>query len=189
MVVTEIRKQKDMPYYYDKNGNKIYADMVINILGVPNRLNIAQLYEQTLNWCKASMLDQIQDKDYETRKEKIFRFIEISSSKQFKKMNKFFDKLSEEDKIDFIDDMTENGFSIEQPPLYGNMSLDDFGKLFDEFAIDETDVYVRKWGREKKFLNKSIIANKYVYKLKHHQLSGDINLFNCWKNLNSKSAA
>lgn len=183
-VITEIRKKKDMPFYYDDEGNKIYADCLVNILGVGNRLNLAQLYEQTLNWCKACLIEQLQHiNSHKIRKEKIFRFLELSSQSGYKKFKKFYNKQDEAGKKELIDDMVENGFSVEQPPLYGNIDLDRFSKMFEEFTINETDAYVYKWGRKKKLLNKVIIADKYMYKLKHHQLSGDLNSFNCLEEL------
>ena len=36
-VISDIRKKEDMPYYYDKDGNKVYVEMILNLLAIINR--------------------------------------------------------------------------------------------------------------------------------------------------------
>ena len=180
-----------MPFYELPDGTIVRCDVIVNMLGVGNRLNNSQLFEIDINFCKQCILYDM--KYMETHAEKVnylFKFLSIISPKQHKKMSKYYDKLNDERKINFIEDIIENGFSIEQPPMYGNVDLDVLDKVYTEFGIEPMDAYVYKWGRKKKLLNKVIIADKYIYKLKHHKIvSGVINSFNCWKYYINKSAA
>mgnify|MGYP003472872520 FL=1 len=36
-VISDIRKKEDMPYYYDIDGNKVYVQMILNLLAIINR--------------------------------------------------------------------------------------------------------------------------------------------------------
>lgn len=135
---------------------------------VGNRLNSGQLDEQTLNYSKGYLIEGMKKlSSYEDKANLLFKFMRIVSESGYNKMKKFYENQDEFGKKEFIDDIEENGFCIEQAPMYGSITIEKFDELFREFGIEESDIYIYKWGRKKKLLNKGIIAEKYIYKLKH----------------------
>jgi DNA-directed RNA polymerase beta subunit len=37
-VISQIRKKEDIPYYYDADGNKVHAEVIMNLAAIANRV-------------------------------------------------------------------------------------------------------------------------------------------------------
>ena len=177
-----------MPFLED--GTR--AEQVVNILGVGNRLNPKQLYEIELNYQKHEIIKMMQNENNFDEKVNIFfRFIYLVSlhyhvefdeatgklnvtrvereNSFYDRMKSFYDSLSKSGKISFIEDIENNGFSIEQDPM-DNINLEGLSAIYQEFNIKPQQAYVNKWGRKIPIMGDTIIADKYIYRLKHHKI-------------------
>ena len=136
------------------------AELILNPFGVIGRENIAQLYEQELNF----MGDQVlrQTKDMETTKEKfahIMKFYKIVNEKQhdFIKSNVKTEKAKEQ----FINESYEHGLYIHQPPFFGTITVENMNKLYQEFGWNPYHCTIEGKEIEKPL----IIGNLYYLRL------------------------
>lgn len=84
-VISKIRPTKEMPHF----GNGEVVDVIFDSLGVPNRLNIFQLYEQTVTGQARQVKDHLKTLDKLEEKEKIFfKFLRIYNEDQADKVYK-----------------------------------------------------------------------------------------------------
>ena len=91
-VISEIRPDDQMPYYYDDCGNKVVVDLLFNVLAIINRTTAFPIYEITINFICNKIRDQMKMK--KTRKEREDRFLKIFKKYDFLKpydvyINKF----------------------------------------------------------------------------------------------------
>ena len=49
-VISQIRPDDEMPYYYDENGNKHSVDLIFNVLAIINRTTAFPIYELSMNF-------------------------------------------------------------------------------------------------------------------------------------------
>lgn len=168
---------------------KTRIDLILNPLGVINRLNPSQLYEIHINALSnyiVEELEKIYDKEglSETLEEFFFDYIYNMNKNEYDKLYDYYYELSEEEQVDFFEDIFENGIYIHQPPFWNNLNLDDMieiSKTYPNF-------------KPKKFIDieEPIIAGEiYMIKLKHEaagKLSVRSSSYLNLKNLPSKSA-
>lgn len=166
---TIVRPDDQMPIL--ENGEPV--DLICNVLGIINRENPGQLYEIELNFIanrireKMSTFENLKDK-----RELLFKFIKLVNPKQFESMSSYYETLDEKGKIHFILDSEKNGIYIHQPPFWDNIGLDVINLIYKEFDwIEGYDCYINFHGRKVKMLNKVIVGEKYILKLKHDPLS------------------
>jgi DNA-directed RNA polymerase beta subunit len=166
---TIVKPDDQMPTL--ENGERV--DLICNVLGIINRENPGQLYEVELNFIanrireKMTTFDNLKDK-----RELLFKFIKLVNPEQHKAMSDYYETLDEKDKIHFILDSEKNGIYIHQPPFWDNIGLDVINIIYKEFDwIQGYDCYINFHGRRVKMLNKVIVGEKYIMKLKHDPLS------------------
>ena len=49
-VISDIRPDDEMPFYYDDNGNKVTIDLLFNVLAIINRTTAFPIFEITINF-------------------------------------------------------------------------------------------------------------------------------------------
>jgi len=182
-VISKILPDSEMPM----NEYGEVADIILNPFGVIGRENIAQLYEQELNF----MGDQVvrQTKSMESVKEKfdhIMKFYKIVNSSQYEFIKKSVKTLG--DKEEFINDSYEHGLYIHQPPFFDNITIENMNKLYEEFGWEPYKCTIGGKEIEKPL----VIGNLYYLRLKHDpstklsaRSSGDLSL----NNIPSKSSS
>ena len=161
-VISEIRKRKDMP------GG---ADVVLNTLGVVNRLNPAALYELELNFIVDEFIrlyfNEIQD-----NLEKISAVIDLIgmiNATQAADMEAFIQKELSAAKTDeefnaiannFVQSFAESKIPIHQPPFFDNINFHDFANVYEKYDRIKP---IKVDGIEEEL----IIGDMYFIHLKH----------------------
>ena len=112
--------------------------------------------------------------DYKEKEKLLFDIVYELNEKQHEKIWKEYLELPEEEKKDYIDDAIENGIYIHQNPLWETKPI--FYRLRDILEkypwLTADNVYVRKWGRTYKTLQKAWIGQMYIIKLKQSPVRG-----------------
>lgn len=146
-------------------------DIIINILGVGNRLNSGQLNEVELTFQAEEIRKMMAaSSDRYVQETLMFDFLDIVSPLYSKELRDWYDKLNEDEKDEFITNTINDHIYIEQPPM-DNAGFKEFCKVYDEFGIKPLDVYVNKFGKRRKIMNKLVVGYQYFIKLKHHPKS------------------
>lgn len=170
-VISKILPDDEMPFL--ENGEKI--DIIFNTLGVINRLNSQQLFENSITFICNRVREKIATLDTMAEKEKLLnRILWYFNENQEKKMKKYLSQLSKAQKESFFQNIVEDGIYVHVPPLWEKEPLfDRLRKLYDEFKwIEPYDVFVNRFGRKIKVLKKLIIGDMYVIKLKQTSKKG-----------------
>lgn len=167
-----------------------HADVILNPMGVVGRENMAQLNEHELNFIGDTVLRQTKDmKTFDEKFNHICKFFEIVDPTITLRVLKGFKQVAtEEDKKKFLDSCYEKGLYIRQSPFFGNITVDDFSKLYDYFGYHPYSFTVQGKPIEEKL----IMAKEYMIRLKHDpkskfsaRASGDLNINNIPSKSNS----
>lgn len=165
-IISEIRDDDKMPI----TEHGVRVEQIVNILGVGNRLNPAQLNEIEGNFISGEIIRKINATDSMELKEwLLFEYLNTIVKGYGDKVKRWYDDLSDVDREGFFENFKHGGkIYLEEPPMYGNTGILDFEEVYDKFKIKPVNVYVEKFGRMIKLLKPFIVAEKYIIKLKHH---------------------
>ena len=167
-----------------------HAEMILNPLGVIGRENIAQLYEQELNFLADTCLRQTLDMDNVDEKiEHIRKFFTIVDPKDtLEVIDEFLQSATDEEKEEFLDDCYNRGLFIKQLPFFGNISMKE---MIDLYGIFGYHPYTFTWDNQE-IEEPLIMANMYTLRLKHDpkskfsaRASGELSI----NNIPSKSSS
>jgi hypothetical protein len=122
------------------NEYGVHADVCLNPTGVVGRENIAQLYEQELNFIGDCVLRQAEDiEDIDEQFEYILPFFKILETK-FNTQYKFYKKEWKHADINRkerrIREWYQYGLFIHQPPFFGNVTPDMMNELYDHYGFE-----------------------------------------------------
>ena len=144
-IVSRIVPDDEMPEIEMIDGEKIRentkikkrAEMVLNPLGVINRLNPSQLYEMEINYTNSIIRYRLESMSSNKEKEKLlFTYLsdlDITTSNHYKKM---YDSLDDEDsKEEFFEEIINYGIPILQLPFYGNITKNKMFHIFEKYEI------------------------------------------------------
>ncbi len=166
-IVSNIVREIDMPYL--KNGEA--ADIVLNPLGVPSRMNIGQILEVHLGLVGRRLGDQISDIFEEKQGEWIktlrAKMIQIADIAKLMNAKDFVSKIDDEKLLEYARDWSTGvRFST---PIFEGVNAQEFAKLFELAKIDmdgKTELYDGKTGEKMK----ERVNVGYMYMLKLHHL-------------------
>lgn len=174
-VISEIREDEDMPYYYDDLGNKVVVQLLFNVLAIINRTTAFPMYELTINFIcnkvrtQLAMMDNLYDKE-----KLLFGIIKDFNEIQEAKMRKTYDKLSKKEKEEYIEECINDRIFIHQSPMWETKPI--FFRLLNIYKkydfLHPYDIYIDKWGRNIKILNPMYIGEMYIIKLKQTSRKG-----------------
>ena len=119
-VISDVYEDEDMPI--TENGDVI--DIEFNRLGVINRINTFQLFEKSITFIMNRTVDRI--KTLETNDQKanfVFMMVRYFNDNQATKMKSMYDKYTEEQKEDFIEDIYKRGIYVDIPPFWHSKPL------------------------------------------------------------------
>lgn len=170
-VVSKILPDEEMPFL--ENGE--HVDVIFNSLGVINRLNSYQLYELSITFICDNVVAKLATMDnLKEQEELLFDIINIFNSEQHKKLTKYYKKLSEKGKKEFMQDTIESGINIHIPPMWEDEPLfDRLIKIYDKYEwIKPYDVYINKFDRKIKIMKPLIVGSMYVIKMKQSSKKG-----------------
>lgn len=180
-VVSVITPKEQMPYYYDENGNKVHAKVLLNLLAIINRTTAYPLFELALTFIENKCARKL--RTLKTRKEQEDLFFEVVSDfdPDFgKETIQIYQKLSEPEKDDYMDcvvngsDLYDNGIFLrdipfqEKEPIFYRIL-----RIYQKYDWLKPDhCYIQKWGREIPILNTYRISEMYFIKLKQTSIKG-----------------
>jgi hypothetical protein len=174
-VISQIRKDEDMPYYYDDNGNKVVVDLLFNVLAIINRTTAFPMYELSINYiCNKVRTQMSKCKTMKQKEKLLFGIIEDFNQEQALKMRKVYDGLSKEDKKDYIDSCINDRIFIHQKPIGEETPI--FFRLLNIYKkydfLTPYTMYINKWGRQIQIQNPMYIGEMYIVKLKQTSRKG-----------------
>ena len=157
-VISQIKPDAEMPTTED--GRR--ADLVINSLGVVNRLNPAQLYESELNFIADKVAEQMREMDDGMAYGYMVAFLDTVSPAQADWMR---ENLDEETIAELVAEIKsgKEPIYIHQPPFFGNVSLEKLALAYENFGV-EKDKFA---GIEEPL----VLGTNYYMKLRHEPLS------------------
>jgi len=161
-----------MPYL--ENGERV--EVMLNALGVINRLNSLQLYELSINFICNRVVEKL--REFKTLKEKetlFFDIIKRLNEKEEKVLKTYYKNLSSKGKKDFFNDVDERGIYIHMPPFWEEKEpmFDRIRNIYKDYDfIKPVDVYVNRWGRKIKIMKPLIVGDLYMIKLKQSSKKG-----------------
>ena len=170
-VIAKIREDDEMPY--TANGERI--DLILNLLAFINRTIAAPLFEVSTNFIIDKAIAKMKSFDnYKEREDLLFDVIGMFNPKQEKKMKATYKKLTKREQKDYIDCVMDGFFFIHQPPLGEDRPW--FYRLIDIYKkydwLEPDDIYINKFGRKIKCLQKQYIGRMYVIPLKQTSRKG-----------------
>lgn len=176
-VISEIRPKEQMPYYYDENGNKVHVQLMISLLGIVNRTTAMPLFEMATNFMSKRISQKLRSLRTMREKEKLLFDYIYMFNEDFHRFIKedTYDKLSKEEKKEFMSYCENVKIHLHNPSMWEKKPIfyrlyDIYEKYKDLFAPD--DMYIMKWGRERKCLSPSFISNMYIITLKQTAIKG-----------------
>jgi DNA-directed RNA polymerase beta subunit len=144
------------------------ADVCLNPMGVSNRENIGQLFEQELNFIGNEVLRASRKKELDSIDKKfeyVMDFYKILNKKQYDFLINRYQ--TEEEKKEFLLYSYENGLFIHEAPFFGNNTVDDMNKLYERFGYHPYTCYVKG-----KKIEKPLIMGQIYYMILRHDPSG-----------------
>jgi len=161
--ITEIKPDCDMPI--DEDGNR--AELILNPLGIVNRLNISQLYEHEINFISIQIVEGLKYLDLEEREELYFDYLKIVNIRQYENFKESYDEMDIDGKKCFFDDILENGIYILVEPFFSEIDFFKIMELYEEFGITPLKVKTVYNGKNIEIDRKLIIADMYFMRLRH----------------------
>lgn len=165
-VISEIRPDEEMPIL--ETGERV--EVLENLLGIGNRLNPAKLYEVEINFLSNRIRDKMKSAvDDKVLKEwYFFEYMNTIVTGGGDKIRAWYDTLSDEEQREFLAHTEANRIYVEEPPMYGNTTLEQINDVYEKFHIKPVNAYVQKFGRMIKIMKPVVAGQKYTIKLKHH---------------------
>lgn len=157
-VITLIEDDDKMPV--NEYGER--AEIILNPLGVINRLNPAQLQEVYINFMSDHVVRLMkQTDDYDKKEELFLTYLKAVNKKEYDFYDIEMTMMNRAQKQDLIDEIEANGIYIHQPPFFGNTTEEQFLKIYREHP---------EWCEEYKFdgIEKPMtMGDIYMFRLKH----------------------
>lgn len=174
-VISKVVPVEEMPFYFDENGVKHTVHLCFNLLGVINRTTGFPLFELSINFiCNKVRARMVNLKTLKQKEKLLFDIINEFNEEQAREMYKVYSGLTKEEKEDYINECIEDRIFIHQKPMWETKPI--FQRLLDIYEkydfLDPYDIYINKWGRTIKTLNKCPVGEMYVMKLKQTSKKG-----------------
>ena len=168
-VVSDIRPDSEMPYYYNSEGNKVIVDVIANPLSCPNRLNPFQWIEIELNHDACMLVERLKSMNTnEERWNTLKKFLSFFNERKYlTQLKEYYESLDVIEQDEFWESVYEDGIFINYPPMWEDLpALDKLNELHKIFDFPRHQLYIRKFGREIKIMRETMVGYKFVIKLK-----------------------
>lgn len=171
-VISKVLPDDEMPIL--ENGKRV--EVLFNLLGVVNRLNSFQLFEQSINFIMNRTIDRM--KQLETNDQRaslLFTILKEFNTRQAKEFGESYSKLDSEGKEEFIQDIYEKGVFVHIPPFWHERPLFDVLKdIYRKYGdwLTPYKVFIKKNGRMRPMMNKLIVGEMYIIRLKQTASKG-----------------
>lgn len=169
-VIAKVYEDWQMPHL--ETGERV--DMIVNTLGVYNRLNIFQLNEQSITFITQRIIQKMKEPgiSVEDKEWMVFRVIQIFNDEQHDKMfaaykAKYKTKKAKEE---FFKTVEEEGIYIHIKPFWHSKNVYDcIMQCYEEFPfIKKYKVYFYEETSQRwcKMMNEHVVGSMYMMKLK-----------------------
>lgn len=166
-----------MHFTINEKGEKEYVDMCINLAGVPNRTNFAQLFESSITHQCIQIVDKFkyEDLSLKEKEEIFFGYFEILHHKQYLELRNYYSTFkTKQRKEEFFDNVVKNGMKVQMDLLYEDEPV--FFKIMKAYQkfpwLGLKDLYINKWGRDIKVLRPFVVGTMYMIRLKQTSKKG-----------------
>jgi DNA-directed RNA polymerase beta subunit len=157
-VVSLIEDDDKMPMTEDG----VRADVCLNSLGIINRLNLAQIQEQHINFMSDHVVKIMKGLDnLGAKADVLFDYMKSINKTEYDFFYSRYATMSRAKKEEFIKDIEDNGIYIHQPPFFGNTTMQQFVDIFEKHP-EWCSLYNMK-GIERKM----VLGDMYFIRLKH----------------------
>ena len=168
-VISRVLPDNEMPHTAD--GRQV--DLMLNLLAIINRTTAMPLYEIAFNSINHQVRRRLSEMDsLEKQADFYFEIMYIYNEKEAKFLKDQFEDMSEKEQEDFMNDVINDGIYVHQPPMWETKPI--FYRLkeiLDKYEwVKPDDIYINKWGREIKCLNKAWLGEMYVVKISFDDL-------------------
>lgn len=138
-------------------------DMILNPLGVINRLNPSQCIELELNYISKFVRYQMEQHwdewSFKQIKDYFLGYVKELDPKEAKHIKHFMDTLDESDQEDLLIEIIEKGIPIHQPPINGAKNIKDLARMYKYTGVKRCTLSGIK--------NSVIIGEEFMMTLKH----------------------
>lgn len=169
-VISKIIPKDEMPYYYDEDGNRVHAQVLINLLAIINRTTAYPMYEIAENFIANKAIRKLKTIKSRKKQEKLlFELLCDFDNRYGVESKEIYDSLTEDEKDAYMDDVINgNGIFIRDIPFQEEEYI--FNRIMNIFKkydwLKPDQVYIRKWGMEIPCLSEYRIGDMYIMKLK-----------------------
>lgn len=170
-IISTIVPDEEMPVL--ENGKRV--EVIFNTLGVINRLNSQQLYEQTITFICNRTVEQFKIlKTNEERYKLMTSIVSAFNKEQAIELDAYYDNLTIDGQYEFFADTEKYGMYIHIPPMWEEEPLfDRVAELYRTYEfLKPYDVFIQKFGRRIKVLKPMFIGEMYLMKLKQSSEKG-----------------
>ena len=166
-VISKILPVEDMPYLEDGT----VADIVLNPLGVPSRMNVGQILETHLGWAAHGMGQKIQDSLETARAGQIEKLKEdLNMIYGDEIQNLVLDDMSDDEIVELAKNL-QKGVPFATPVFDGALEADISGML-EKAGLDGSGQVTLIDGRTGESFDRKVTVG-YIYMLKLHHLVDD----------------
>lgn len=156
-----------MPFTDD--GRRV--DLLLNLLAIVNRTTSMPLMEIIINdfsfQIRNKMREYVEENDYQSATKLLFDYIYELNEKEYEKVTKLYNKMSDKEKDAFIDETIEDGIYIQEYGLWETKPL--FYRINDVLKkypwLHPQTIYVNKFGRKIKTMSKVWVGEMYCLRL------------------------
>lgn len=166
-----------MHYTINAKGEKEYVDMCINLAGVVNRTNFAQLFESSITHQCKQIVDKFkfEDLSLKEKEEIFFGYFEILHHKQYLELKNYYSSFkTKQRKVEFFENVVKHGIKVQMDLLYEDEPV--FFKIMKAYKrfpwLKIHDLYITKWGRDIKVLRPYVVGTMYMIRLKQTSKKG-----------------
>jgi len=174
-VISQIRPRKEMPHF----GNGEVADVIFDSLGVPGRLNIFQLYEQTITAQARQIRDHMKSMKTSKEKEKdFFTFLGIYNEDQKNKVYQDYIETchTEKEKLEYFKYVEDYGIYVHIESFWHKKLMwDCVNEVYDTFDyLKPYDIYfwqkdTQRWVKQ---IKPEYVGYMHVMKMKQSAKKG-----------------
>lgn len=168
-VIGTIRPDYMMPHL--ETGERV--DIMFNALGVYNRINIFQLFEQTITFITDNIVSKMKEPDttLSDMEDMFFKILNIFNPEQCEKFKEIYGKYrTKKAKEEFFDVVKEKGIYIHIKPYWHPVNLYDAAmqayKEFPWIKPYKTYFYEENSQRWVRMMNDQVIGSMFIMKLK-----------------------
>lgn len=131
-VVSHIIEDEDMPRIKSGPRKGELIDIILNPLGVPNRVNPSQLFEHELNFCAKFIQDKMKVMEFEDARDLYFEFKSMVNEKETEFELEFFNELDEDQQFEYLEEC-EKEIYFHQEPFWNEMNLNRLSAIYEKY--------------------------------------------------------